>query len=311
MRVLITGGAGFIGANLCRHLMTAGDYEVTVLDDLSAGQTGHRLPGGVSVVIGDYTNSDILDRCLPGNDAVVHLAAVPGVVDSIEDPTRSFRVNVEGSFRLLQLARKAEIHRFIFASTAGALFGGATPPICEAMSPAPLSPYGASKLAVEAYCSAFAAAYGLNCVTLRLANVYGPQSGHKRSVVAAFTKNIIRNEPLVIYGDGSQQRDFLYVDDLVGVIETLLMANVTGVYHLGYGKPASLGTLIEMLEKAANRKAVVCHQPSRRGEVHSSWCNIDKARRDLGYAPSTSLETGLRATWAWYVENEALWKDCR
>ena len=163
-----------------------------------------------------------MTECLRGVDTVVHLAALSGVIDSVEDPRPSFEVNVAGSFQLLELARAANVRRIINASTGGALLGEVAPPISEEMAPCPLSPYGASKLAVEGYCSAFAGAYGLSCVTLRFSNIYGPRSAHKKSVVAAFIKSIIREEPLVVYGDGTQQRDYLYVGDLVRGIEAAL-----------------------------------------------------------------------------------------
>src|SRR5262249_55452635 len=145
--------------------------------------------------------------------------ALSGVVDSVIDPRPSFETNILGSFQLLQIARESSVKRFVFASTGGALLGNVTPPISETMPPSPLSPYGATKLALEGYCSAFSASYRLNCTTLRVSNIYGPHSAHKQSVIASFIKRILREEPLVIYGDGTQQRDYLYVRDLAQGIE--------------------------------------------------------------------------------------------
>ena len=179
MKILVTGGAGFIGSNLCHHLLSVGGYHITVLDDLSAGQIAY-APAGVNFVLGDYTETDTLARCLHGIDSVVHLAASAGVRSSIADPLPSFQTNVEGSFRLLELARRANVRKFINASTAGAILGDVKMSVTEQMAPSPLSPYGASKLAVEGYCSAYANTYGLQCVTLRFSNVYGPRSAHKR-----------------------------------------------------------------------------------------------------------------------------------
>src|SRR6202158_755235 len=201
MRVLVTGGAGFIGANLVQHLSANSAYDVVVLDNISAGQQRPIFPRGVRFTCGGFTDKATMTEYLQGVDTVVHLAALSGVIDSVEDPCPSFEVNVAGSFQLLELARAANVRHIINASTGGALLGEAPPPISEEMAPSPLSPYGASKLAVEGYCSAFAGAYGLSCVTLRFSNVYGPYSGHKNSVVAAFIKNIIRNQPLKVYGD--------------------------------------------------------------------------------------------------------------
>jgi UDP-glucose 4-epimerase len=246
-------------------------------------------------------------ECLQGVDTVVHLAARSGVVDSIVDPRPSFEVNVAGSFQLFELARAANIRRIISASTGGALLGDVTPPICEEMAPCPLSPYGASKLAVEGYCSAFADAYGLPWVTLRFSNIYGPRSAHKTTVVSAFIKNVIREEPLVVYGDGTQQRDYLYVDDLVRGIEATLKRQLKGSYLLGSGHPTSLQTLIAMLKKVSGRDFGVRYEARRSGEVHSTWCNIAKAERAFGYSAPTNLEAGLGTTWTWYMENQEIW----
>jgi UDP-glucose 4-epimerase len=306
MRVLVTGGAGFIGANLVQHLSANSAYDVVVLDNLSAGQQRPIFPRGVRFTCGDFTKATIAE-CLQGVDTVVHLAALSGVIDSVEDPRPSFEVNVAGSFQLLELARAANVRRIINASTGGALLGEVASPISEEMAPCPLSPYGASKLAVEGYCSAFAGAYGLSCVTLRFSNIYGPRSAHKKSVVAAFIKNIIREEPLVVYGDGTQQRDYLYVGDLVRGIEAALERQLTGVYQLGCGQPASLRTLVATLRKVSGRDFRVHYEARRSGEVHSTWCNIAKAAREFGYNAPTDLEAGLRTTWSWYLENREIW----
>jgi len=308
MKVLVTGGAGFIGSNLCHHLLSVGGYHLTVLDNLSAGQI-EQTPAGVDLVVGDYTEPDTLARCLRGIDSVVHLAACAGVRISLADPRPSFRINVEGSFRLLELARRANVRRFINASTAGAMLGDVKGPITEQMAPSPRSPYGASKLAVEGYCSAFESSYGLQCVSLRFSNVYGPRSAHKDTVVSTFIKNILTARPLVIYGDGTQQRDFLYVDDLTRGIEAALAQPLTGVYQLASGRPTSLLTLTAMLKKVSGQDFEVRYTEHRTGEVHSTWCSTAKAAQDFGFSASTRLRTGLINTWRWYVENRDLWSQ--
>jgi UDP-glucose 4-epimerase len=307
MRVLVTGGAGFIGANLVQHLSVNSAYDVVVLDNLSAGQQRPVFPRGVRFTCGDFTDKATLTECLQGVDAVIHLAALSGVIDSVEDPCPSFEVNVAGSFQLLELARAANVRRIINASTGGALLGEVASPISEETAPCPLSPYGASKLAVEGYCSAFAGAYGLSCVTLRFSNIYGPRSAHKKSVVAAFIKSIIRDEPLVVYGDGTQQRDYLYVGDLVRGIEAALKRQLTGVYQLGCGQPTALRTLVGTLKKVSKRDFRVRYEARRSGEVHSTWCNIAKAAREFDYNAPTDLEAGLQTTWSWYLENREIW----
>ncbi len=307
MRVVVTGGAGFIGANLVHHLSAKSGYDVVVLDNLCAGQRNPSFPSKVRFVRGDFTDKTVTAECLQGVDTVVHLAALSGVVDSVADPRPSFEINVAGSFQLLELARAAKVRRFINASTGGALLGEIAPPITEKMAPSPLSPYGASKLAVEGYCSAFTGAYGLACTTLRFSNVYGPRSAHKKSVIASFIKSIIRGEPLVVYGDGSQQRDYLYVGDLVCSIEAALHGEFTGVYQLGSGQPTTLHTLVLMLAKISGREFQIRYEGWRSGEVRSTWCDITKAAREFNYRAPTSLEAGLRATWSWYMDSQENW----
>lgn len=307
MRVLVTGGAGFIGANLVHHLATMRGYRLRVLDDLSAGQSAPDLPSSVDFRRADFTDREAMAGCLADIDAVVHLAALSGVVDSIADPRPSFGVNVAGTFQLLELARSAGVRRLVNASTGGALLGEVPPPIDESMAPSPLSPYGASKLAVEGYCSAFSGAYGLACLSLRFSNVYGPRSGHKKSAVAAFIKQALLGEPLTIYGDGSQQRDYLYVGDLARAIAAVLDGDAAGVYQLGSGRPISLEQLIAALEAVAGRRLPVRFEAARRGEVHSTWCAVDKARRELGFGAPTTLAEGLGVTWQWFAQNRESW----
>jgi UDP-glucose 4-epimerase len=307
MKILVTGGAGFIGANLAYHLAGTGRYRLRVLDDLSVGQEAPDLPLGVEFRPGDFTDRATIAASLAEIDAVVHLAALSGVVDSVIDPRPSFTVNVTGTFQLLELARAAGVRRFINASTGGALLGEVTPPINETMAPSPLSPYGASKLAAEGYCSAFVGAYGLNCVTLRFSNIYGPRSAHKKSAVASFVKRALLGETLTVYGDGSQRRDYLYVGDLVRGIEAALDGSAAGVYQLGSGRPTSVAGLIASLETVAGHRLPVAFEPARRGEVHSTWCDVTRAQRELGFSAPTALAPGLAQTWAWFAGNRRSW----
>jgi UDP-glucose 4-epimerase len=308
MKVLVTGGAGFIGSNLVRHLVSARQHEIAVLDNLSVGLTEHGLPREARFLRGDFTDRETMAQALRGIDVVVHLAALSGVIDSIDDPRPSFEVNVAGSFRLLELARRLGVRKVICASTGGALLGDVAPPISENHAPAPLSPYGASKLAMEGYCSAFAGAYGLACTTLRFSNVYGPFSAHKKSVVAAFIKQALRGQPLVVYGDGTQERDYLFVGDLVRGVEAVISGDIVGTFQLGSGRPTSLLQLIDALNVIAERDLDVRREPARRGEVHRTWCDVAKARQAFGFATPTALSDGLRATWNWFADNRGAWE---
>jgi UDP-glucose 4-epimerase len=221
-------------------------------------------------------------------------------MDSIENPQHNFDNNVIGTFNLLELSRELGVQRIVAASTGGAILGDVEPPVHEEMAPKPTSPYGASKLMLEGYLSAYSSSFGVSGCALRFSNIYGPRSFHKGSVVAHFFKQILSGEPLVVYGDGSQTRDYLYVGDLVEAIRAALESDVQGAYQLGSGRPTTLNELIEVMRTVTDRDFEVVYRDFRPGEVRDTWCQVDKARNGFGYDPTTSLEEGLRATWAWF-----------
>lgn len=300
-RLLITGGAGFVGVNLIAHLAERGGYEITVLDDESLGDRRHLPTSRLTFVHGNLRDPDILEQVVPGQDIVVHLAADTRVMDSIEDPQHNFDVNAVGSFRLLQACRKHAVRRVVAASTGGAILGEAPAPVHEEMVPRPLSPYGASKLAMEGYLSAFAGAYGLQTASLRFSNVYGPRSYHKGSVVAHFFKRLLAGDELVVYGDGSQVRDYLYIGDLVDGIRRAVESDAIGIFQFGSGRPTSLNELIDEIAAAiGSERLPVRYDDWRAGEIRTTWCDISKAREAFGFAPETPLRTGLAATWDWF-----------
>jgi UDP-glucose 4-epimerase len=301
-RLLITGGAGFIGVNLIEELTRAGDYDITVLDNESTGTFAQLAPFRVTTVRGDIRDAGAVRDAIAGVGTVVHLAADTRVIDSIADPSTNFDVNVAGTFNLLQLARQAGVKAFVNASTGGAILGEAPSPVHEDLPARPLSPYGAAKLAAEGYCSAFAGAYGLGSVSLRFSNVYGPRSYHKGSVVAHYFRQLMEGRELVVYGDGTQTRDFLFVTDLVHGIRRAIERGVTGVYQLGSGRPTTINALIEAIRRTVDRGADVRvrYADARAGEVHTTWCDITKARRAFGFDPATPLDAGLDATWRWF-----------
>ena len=303
MNILVTGGAGFIGSNLVKFLSESGTHQVTIVDNLSSGTQPLSLPS-VTFVEGDFTDRTIMLPLLIKTDVIVHLAALSGVIDSVNDPRPSFIVNVKGTFQLLCMAKESGVRRFVNASTGGAILGDVNPPISESMAPSPLSPYGASKLAVEGYCSAFTGSYGLPCITLRFSNIYGPFSPHKKSVVASFIKNVLSGKPLTIYGDGLQERDYLYVGDLVHGIEAAIWSKDTGAFQLGTGKPTSLLTLVETLKTQIRKNVEIIFEPARRGEVLRTWCDISKASEAFGFHPTTDLTTGLKKTMEWFNSNK-------
>lgn len=303
MKILITGGAGFIGTNLIARLRATRDVEITVLDNESLGRRENIAAFDVRFIKGDIGRAEDLRPAVEGQDAIVHLAADTRVMDSIENPQHNFETNVIGTFRLLQAARELGVRRIINASTGGAIIGEAEPPVDETMPARPLAPYGASKLAVEGYLSAFAGSYGMKTVSLRFSNIYGPYSFHKGSVVAFFMRRILAGEPLTVYGDGTQSRDFLFSVDLADAIADVLDSDAVGVYQLGSGRPTTINDLIAAIRRVvAPREVPVDHAAPRAGEVHATWCNIANATRDLGYDPKTALPDGLAKTWRWFCD---------
>lgn len=305
-RLLITGGCGFVGSNLIAHLNKHDGYEIRVIDDESLGKREY-VDGEFEFIRGDIRDEDVLDKALDGIDAVVHLAADTRVMDSIEDPSHNFSVNVVGTFNLLSHMRKKGVPRIVNASTGGAILGEATPPVHEQMVPKPLAPYGASKLAVEGYCSAFAGSYGLKATSLRFSNIYGCRSFHKGSVVAHFYKNILGGKPLTIYGDGSQKRDYIYADDLCEGIRQAIESDLSGVFQLGTGLPTSLNDLVSAMREVIGTQydVRVDYEDFRAGEILHTWCDISHARSSLNYNPSTTLLEGLDQTWKWFSDNKS------
>ena len=305
-KVLVTGGCGFVGANLIRVLDHRGLVRsVRVVDDESQGSRYAIAPYDVELLKGDIRDEALMRRALRDIDAVVHLAAATNVTDSIADPTRSFDVNVAGTFRLLMLMREAGVPRLVNASTGGALLGEALPPVHEEMVPRPTSPYGAAKASVEAWCSAFAESYGLDCISLRFSNVYGPLSFHKGSVVATFMRRILERQPLVVYGDGSQTRDYVFVEDLCEGILAAMRAGLSGAFQLGSGSGTPLNHLIGKIASVVGPEfqPEVRYAPFRTGEVRHTWADISKAREELAWSPHTSLSEGLTRTWAWFRQS--------
>jgi UDP-glucose 4-epimerase len=302
--ILITGGAGFIGRHLADALLRHGDYQVRVLDNESLGDRSQLDLTKVEFLAGDLRSTDDVARALDGQDAVVHLAADTRVMDSIEHPAHNFENNVVGTFNLLEGCREGGVERVVAASTGGAIVGDVPPPVHERMAAQPTSPYGASKLMLEGYLSAYSAAFGLQGCALRFSNIYGPRSFHKGSVVAHFYKRILAGEPLVVYGDGSQARDFLYAGDLVEGIRVAIESDAVGSYQLGSGQPTTVNELLDHMRAVTGRDLDVVYEDFRAGEVHRTWCEVDKARGAFGFAPTTSLRDGLQQTWDWFAAAE-------
>lgn len=316
-KVIVTGGCGFIGRNLIKELCHRGD-QVRVLDNLSVGTKEELEENGnvseytewenasnsIQLSVGDIRNADACQTALKGADAVVHLAAQCGVMPSIEDPVFDCETNVLGIVNLLKASVDNGVKQFIFASSSAPL-GATIPPVHEKMVPKPLSPYGASKLAGEGYCSAFAGSYGLNSIALRFSNVYGPGSHKKGSVVALFFKRALEGLPLVIYGSGGQTRDFIYIDDLRNAILCGLDSDVGGeVFQIATFKENTVNRIAElvkeMVERDTDKSVEIVFEDERAGEVTRSYSDISKAQSMIGYNPVIDLESGMAITWDWF-----------
>jgi UDP-glucose 4-epimerase len=300
-QVFVTGGAGFIGANLVRTLLQEG-YAVTVFDDFSAGQRGYLAGLPLSILEGDVCDPESLMAGMTHHDHVIHLAAQTGVPRSLENPRRDCEQNVFGTLNVLEAARNTGVQSLVFASS-NAPVGRQPPPATENKAPLPVSPYGASKLAGEGYCLAYHGSFGLSTVVLRFGNVYGPYCAHKQSVVARFMHDL-QDGKLRIDGDGSQTRDFVFVEDLTRAIVAALHSEIGGeVFQISSGRETAIAELAGLVKQQAEMDVVVEYGSSRPGDVRRNYSDIEKAKALLGWQPQVELTDGLAATWNWLQDS--------
>ena len=296
MKVVVTGGAGFIGVHTVRRLVEEG-AEVLVIDDLRH-PCGEKLPDSVEMVVADIANAaDTVARFKP--DAMLHLAAQGGVSRSVRDPAGDAQINVVGTVALLKACSLAACRRFVFASSGGAIYGHARKlPSPETTKPQPLSPYGAAKLAAEGYLGMFGRTFGLSTVALRYGNVYGPyQDGTgEAGVVAISSERLLRGEPPQIRGDGEQTRDFVYVGDVAAANLLALRKKVEGPINIGTGVQTNVLQIVNRLIELAHYPQPASFVDGRPGEVRASALDIRRAARLLGWEPQTSLHEGLAET---------------
>ena len=329
MKWLITGGCGFLGTALIARLRQDGGHQIRVFDNLSVGRLGDLEPvtdyavvqpeswtdgqsfagehEPVQVVIGDITDSAAICAAMADVEVVVHLAAATGVIPSIEDPLADCRSNVIGTLNTLEAARLSGAKGFVFASS-GAPLGEQEPPIHEGKAPRPCSPYGASKLAGEGYCSAFAHSYGLCTVALRFGNVYGPGSARKESVVAKFIKQALDGETLTIFGDGKQTRDFIFIEDLVDAVVRAGRHDRGGeVFQIAMSQETTVNEVVEILGELLQSRAGIRLQAqfveARAGEVLRMCTDTTKAREHLGWQSRHSMAEGLSKTVDWFLQS--------
>jgi UDP-glucose 4-epimerase len=301
-KYVITGGAGFIGSNLAAAL--AGENEVVVIDDLSTGKVANLAGLDLLLIRGSVTDSELLRKTFAGADCVFHQAAIASVKKSVEDPLRTNLVGIEGSLKVLIAARDAGVSRVILASSAAVYGSSPELPKREDMKPEPESPYAVSKLAGEHYARVFQELYGLETVSLRYFNVFGPSqdpSSEYSGVISRFISAVLRGEQPVIYGDGEQTRDFVYVGDVVkaNILASKSSMSASEVFNIARGESTSLNALATMIGSILDSEVRPRYEEARPADIRHSLADVSKARR-IGYSANCSLVDGLRETVAWF-----------
>ena len=301
VKALVTGGAGFIGSNLVEALLERGD-DVRVLDNFSTGFRANLEGLEVDVVEGELRSYERVHAAVRGIEVVYHLGALGSVPRSVQDPLTSSAVNVEGTLNVLLAARDEGVRRVVFASSTSVYGTSPELPTLESMPPDPISPYGVAKLAAERYCISFTRVYhSFETVVLRYFNVFGPkQSPHSQyaAAIPLFIAAVDHGEPVTIYGDGEQSRDFTYVANVVdATIRAAEAADVSGrIFNVAAGAPATLNHVADTIGAILGKQVERRFQPPRPGDIRHSWADITAARETFGYEPSVDLAAGLDLT---------------
>jgi UDP-glucose 4-epimerase len=302
MNALVTGGAGFIGSNLVRLLLQEG-HRVHVLDDFSSGHAENLAPfAGVAITRADVRDEAALARAATGAEVVFHLAASVGNKRSIDHPVTDAEVNLIGTIKVLEAARRAGVRKVVFSSSAGIFGELKTLPIREDHPVEPDSPYGASKLAAEKVCLAYHKLYGIEAVCLRYFNVYGVNQRYDEygNVIPIFATRMIRGEPVTVFGDGEQTRDFINVADVARAnLQAAEARGVSGAFNLGSATRITINRLVALLREVSGIDVEVSHGPPRPGDVRDSLADVGKAFAAFGFRPRVELKDGLREYMAW------------
>lgn len=321
---LITGGCGFIGTALVKNLLRDPSNVIRIIDDFSGcdldskkefedfeviDRPVHLDKNRNQIFMTSVTNGNNVNHAVAECKYVVHLAANTGVQKSLDEPQFDFETNAKGTFNVLEACRKNMVKKFVFASS-GAVVGDVNPPINEKALTRPVSPYGASKLTGENYCSAYFHAYGLLSVALRFSNVYGPGSRKKSSVIAKFIKRALNGEELVVNGSGNQTRDFVYIDDLVDAIKKSALSNTHGSqsYQISTGRETSVNELIAILQSTFTRLGIkqirYVNGVQLKADVSRNFADPSKALTDLGWKAQVDLRDGLISTVKYFLERQ-------
>jgi UDP-glucose 4-epimerase len=305
---LVTGGGGFIGSHLARRLLREG-YEVRVLDNFATGRRENLLEiyDDIEIVEGDIQSYERAHNAVRGCHVIAHLAALPSVPRSVQDPLTSNATNVTGTLNVLLAARDTGVGRVVYASSSSVYGANPELPKREEMAALPISPYAVAKHAGESYCRAFNQVFGLETVAVRYFNVFGPGQdplSQYAAVIPNFISALLAGSPPIIFGDGEQSRDFTYIDNVVeGTYRALTKAGNGGkVFNIAMGGRVTLNSLFAMLREMVGSDVEPIYQQGRPGDVPHSEASIDRARADLGYEPIVSTEDGLRETLAWFEQ---------
>jgi nucleoside-diphosphate-sugar epimerase len=309
MDYLVTGGAGFIGSHLVERLVQNGS-SVRVLDNFSTGKRENIAPfsNAIELVEGDISDPDTCDRACDGVDVVLHEAALPSVPKSIVDPVSSHRVNIDGTFNMLEAARDAGVRRFVYAASSSAYGESETLPKVESIPPSPLSPYAVQKLAAEHYCTVFARCYGLQTLSIRYFNVFGSRqdpTSQYAAAIPAFVTSILRDQPPTVYGDGEQTRDFTFIENVVQANLLAAQAKETcgQVINVAAGERVSVNAVIEQINALLGKNVQPEYVDPRPGDIKHSWADVTLASQVIGYRPTVPFAEGLRRAIDWYREN--------
>ena len=308
-KFLVTGGAGFIGSNICKRLVSQG-CSVRVIDNLSTGKKSNlsAVIDKIEFIQADMGDSEVAQTAMKDIDVVLHEGALPSVPVSIDNPAATHKHCVDATFTLLLAARDAGVKRFVYAASSSAYGDAPTSPKVETMPTSPLSPYAVAKLTGEYYCSVFCKIYGLETVSLRYFNVFGPQqdpASQYAAAIPAFVTAILKDEPPTIYGDGEQSRDFTYIDNVVDANLRAARAECTKgeVINIACGQAVTVNEIIDMINNLLGKSVKPTYTPPRPGDVKHSLADITMAKELIGFEPVISFEDGLKKAIDWYRDN--------